>query len=266
MKSLQEIYTSIKNRFFKDTGIDVERGTAIDYFILASSEMLESAHKEIEDNKTPHIYSSLKGSRIDDAAILCGLTRKAEESDNSFLYRLMNWNVSNKASNMTSIESALINLKFCSHVTYVPHTFGCGTATAYVIPKSMDKEGRELAISEVKAVLKDVTSPSTYIEYIIPEIIEVELVCLIKADAADKNEIKKNISDKIVKYINGIAPGDYLEIGEVNKIGISEPNVQYFNVGHLIINKKEVGDVSIIQKVESKLIVSIENINWLEVE
>ena len=266
MKNLQDIYTSIKDRFFKNTGIDVERGTAIDYFILASSEMLESAHKEIEENKTPHIYSSLKGSKIDDAAILCGLARQAGESDKSFLYRLMNWNVANKASNMTSIESALINLKFSSHVTYVPHTFGCGTATAYIIPKNMNEEGVTLAIAEVKSKLKDVTSPSTYIEYIIPEIIEVELVCLIKADATDKNELKKNISNKIVKYINSIAHGDYLEVGEMNKIGISEPNVEYFNVANLIINKKEVGDVSIIQKVESKLIASMENINWLEVE
>lgn len=266
MKNLQEIYTNIKNKFFKDTGIDVERGTAIDYFILASSEMLEDAYKEIDNNKTPHIYSSLKGSKIDDAAILCGLTRQENESDNSFLYRLINWNTSNKASNMTAIETALINLKFCSHVTYVPHTFGCGTATAYIIPKSMDEEGRELAINETKTVLKDVTSPSTYIEYIIPEIIEVELVCLIKADATDKKEIKKNISDKIIKYVNSIAPGDYLEVGEINKIGISEPNIQYFNVGHLIINKKETGDVSIIQKVESKLITSTEKIKWLEVE
>lgn len=266
MKNLQDIYISIKDRFFKNTGIDVERGTAIDYFILASSEMLESAHKEIEENKTPHIYSNLKGSKIDDAAILCGLARQADESDKSFLYRLMNWNVANKASNMTSIESALINLRFSSHVTYVPHTFGCGTATAYIIPKNMNEEGVTLAIAEVKSKLKDVTSPSTYIEYIIPEIIEVELVCLIKADATDKNELKKNISNKIVKYVNGIAPGDYLEVGEINKIGISEPNVEYFNVANLIINKKEVGNVSIIQKVESKLIASMENISWLEVE
>ncbi len=155
MKTMQEIYQNIRNKFFKDTSIDVERGSTIDYYILATSDMISDAHKEIEKNKTPHIYSSLKGEQLDDAAVLVGLTRRPDESDRNFLYRILNWNVSNKASNLTAIETALMDMQFCSHVTYVPHTFGCGTSAAYIIPKNMNEEGKELAIEETKKRLKD---------------------------------------------------------------------------------------------------------------
>lgn len=266
MKSIQKIYEDIKNRFFKDTGIDIERGTAIDYFVLASSNMLEEAHQVIEDNKTPHIYSSLYGERIDDMGILCGVTRKPDESDKNFLYRLLQWNISNKAANSTAIETALMNLKNSSNVTYVPHAFGCGTAAAYIIPKVMDEEGIKLATEEVKDVLADVVSPSTYIEYIIPTVRQVRITCSFKATAADKKAIKDNISSKVVSYINGIAPGNYLEIGHINKIGFEEPNVQYFNVTSLNIDGKEIGEVSVLQKVESKFIITEDNIILVEVE
>lgn len=266
MKSLQEIYSDIRSKFYKSTGIDVERGTTIDYFMLASAEMLEQAHKEIEDNKTPHVFSNLSGSRIDDMAMLCGLTRKADESDRNFLYRLLKWNISNKASNLTAIETALMDLNNCSHVTYVPHTFGCGTATAYIIPKSMDDVTKELAIAETKSALSEVVSPSTFVEYMIPEIREVRMTCLYKATALDKSAIQKNISNKIIEYVNGVEPGQCLEVGYINRIGITEPNVEYFNIANLSINGEEIGDVSILQKVDSKLITSADNMIWMEVE
>lgn len=266
MITLNEIYESIKNKFFNKTSIDVERGTTIDYYLLASSDMLLEAYKEIENNRTPHIYSSLKGEQLDDLAILVGLTRRADESDKNFLYRILSWNISNKASNTTAIETALMDMEYCSNVTYVPHAFGCGTAAAYIIPKVMDDENKALAIAETKQRLRNVTSPSTHIEYLIPTIREVKLKLLINADAADVGAIKDNIESAILEYINGIAPGDYLEIGEINKIGTNEPNVKYFNVAALLINNKEIGAISILQKVESKLIISEEDIIWAEVE
>lgn len=266
MKSIHDIYQNIRNKFFNKTGIDVERGTAIDYYVLASSEMISDAYEEIENNKTPHIYSSLSGEKLDDMAVLVGLTRRADESDKNFLYRILNWNISNKCSNYTAIETALMNMAFSSHATYVPHTFGCGTAAAYIIPKTMSDEGKELAINETKNRLEKVVSPSSYIEYIIPKIVSIKINALIKAKASDIKTIKSNITDKIIKYVNGIAPGDYLEVGEINKIGTNEANVNYFNVGHLFIDDMETGAVSILQKVDSKFLISADDIIWSEVE
>lgn len=265
MKSLQDIYDGIRKKFYDKTSIDVQKGTAIDYFILSSSEMIKEAHQEIEDNKTPHLYTSLSGKNIDELGILCGITRRTDESDKNYLYRVMNWNASNKSSNMTAIESALMDMTYCSNASYIPHAFGCGTAAVYVIPKKMDETGEDNAIAEVKVRLKDVVSPSTYVEYIIPTVVPIKLTCLIKTNSADLDTIKNNISSKVVKYINGIAPGTHLEIGEINKIGISEPNVTYFNVAHFIINGQETGDISALQKIESKFLISESDIEWTEV-
>ena len=125
----------MRDNFRKKTNVEVARGTAIDYFMLSATEMISEAHKEIENNKTPHLYSSLKGQQLDDLALLFGLARRTDESDKNFLYRITKANTSNKTSNYTAIETALMNMQYASHVTYNPHAFGCGTAAAYIIPK-----------------------------------------------------------------------------------------------------------------------------------
>lgn len=266
MKSLQDIYDNINKKFYEKTKIDVERGTAIDYFILGSSDMIKDAYDEIELNRTPHIYSSLSGDRLDDAAMLVGLTRHTDESDSNFMYRFLTWNVSNKASNLTAIENALTGLDYSSHVTYKPLAFGCSTAAAYIIPKEMTDIGKELAIAETKDRLSNVISPSTYVEYLVPRVIPFSIVCLIKTRNADKALIKSNIEKKIIEYVNGIAPGEYLEIGTINDIGNDEQNVIYFNVSSVIVDNVEIGEISLLQKVESKFITSADAINWVEVE
>lgn len=267
MKNFQEIYDSIKKKVYEKTEIDIKQGTVLDYVLLASSEIISEAYKEIEDNKTPHIYTSLEGEKLDDMAILCGLTRKENESDKNFLYRLVNWNTANKSSNLSAIETVLMTLEYSSNVTYVPHAYGCGTSAAYIIPKIMTEENKALAIEETKKALKAVTSPSTYIDYIIPTILDVKLSILFKTDDGDKTSLKNILSKKIADYVNSIAPGDYLEIGQINKIGINENNIDYFNVSAIMINGKEVGDIEILQKIESKFLLSeINSITWVEVE
>ena len=265
MKSINDIYTSIKERFFHKTEIDVERGSAIDMLLLATSEMILEANIEIENNKTPHIYTSLEGKKLDDMAMLCGIYREGNEKDSSLMRRLLNWNISNKASNITAIEDSLLNLSFATHATFIPNTLGCGTASIYIIPKEMSADSNKIAISEVKNKIKNVIDPSTYIEYIIPKIIDVKLVLVMKSTSSDTEAIKHNITDKIIKYVNGIAPGYKFELGEINKIGISESGVEYFIVSNLIIDEKEVADTSVIQDIKNKLITSKENITWMEV-
>ena len=266
MKTKDEIYGGIVTDFYKTSNIDIEQGSVIDSYILASSDMIKDAHQEIEDNKTPHVYTSLTGDKIDDMCVLVGLTRRAEESDKNFLYRFMNWNISNKSSNRTSIETALMDMTYCSNAKHIPLAFGCGTAAIYIIPKIMDEQGTELAITEVKERLKDVVSPSSHIEYIIPDIIPIKLTLLIKSTASDIETLKANIGEKIVEYVNGIAPGEYMEVGYINNIGREENNITYFNTGYLFVNGKETGEVSILQKIKSKFLMSTEDIIWLEVE
>ena len=263
---IKDIYQNIRNKFYNKTGIDVERGSVIDYYMLSISSMMKDAYEEINNNKTPHIYSSLSGDKLDSMGILLGVPRREDESDKNYLYRILNWNISNKASNITAIETALMNMKYSSHVTYTPRVFGCGTSVAYIIPKDMSTETQELAIQEVKDRLKNVISPSTYIEYIIPEEINIKLKLSINTkENIDINNIKTNIENNIIKYINGIAPGEYLEVGTINKIGIEEENVNYFNVNAILINQKEVGSISILQKTESKFLISNSDIIWMEV-
>ena len=253
MKKFDEIYNSLINNFKDKTKLDIAFGSTLDSFYMSTATGIKEAYDEIERNKNPHIYTNLKGSDIDGVGMLVGCLRLPEEDDTSYLYRVLNWNTSNQTSNSTAIETATMNMQFASNVSYVPYTQGVATGTAYIIPKKLDKDTIDKAIKETKERLKKVVSPSSYIQYLVPEILYVDIVAYLSI-YKDEENVKNNISKKFENYINNIAPGDKMEIGQLNKIGINEPNVGYFSISNIIIDNKEIQDIEIIQKLEKKLV------------
>lgn len=263
MKTYNEIYNKIKNSFKKRTKLDIAEGTALDSFTLAAASGIKDAYDEIENNKTPHIYTSLKGRDLDGFGLLVGCTRKAAETDEDYLYRLVRWNKDNQTSNLTAIENALLGLKYANTCKYIPLTCGVGTGSIYIIPKDLSEETCAKAIQEVKEKIRKVSSAQAYIEYVIPEVLDVNIHAYIKV-SRDIENAKVNIRESIKDYINNIKPGEYFKIGEINKIGINTNNVDYFMVSNVIINNEEVFETEIIQKLEEKLIFN--SIIWNEVE
>lgn len=263
MKTLNEIYDSIKSRFFKKTKLDIESGTVIDSYILATSEVAAEAHAQIESNKNPHIFTKLSGDDLDSTGYLVGCPRNPNESDNSYKYRLMQWNISNKAANSTAIDTALMNLKYSSNAKYVPYTQGVGTATIYIIPTSYDLA--EQAVAEVQNRVSKIINPSGYVEWVIPDPDKVTLSVYLRCEEGDEAYIKEQITEQVKDYINNLAPGEYMEIGAINKIGLNQSYVQYFDVANLLINDETINKTRVLQKVESKLLFD-KIIWWMAVE
>ena len=251
MKKVNEIYNSIQETFFNRTKLEIAEGSVIDNFINSVSVGINEAYVEIEEAKNPHIFTKLTGSNIDSMGMLVGCARQPEEDDQTYLYRMINWNTSNQTANKTAIETALTSMTYASNVTYVPLTQGVGTATAYIIPKKL--EDADLAIAETKKRLENIISTGSYVDYVIPKMLPVRLVAYASI-ARDSENVKNNIESKIKDYINNIAPGDKLELGNINRIGINEPNVNYFSVSQVYINNKEYQDISALQKLEDKFL------------
>jgi hypothetical protein len=259
MKTLSEIYDSIVSKFKSKTNLDIYKGSVIDKYTISVSAGIEDAYQEIENNKNPHIYTKLTGSDIDSVGILVGCARMENEDDMTYLYRMLNWNKVNQCSNSTAIEASLLNMNYASNVTFIPYTHGVATGTAYIIPKSLDQQTIDAAIKETKDRLKDITAASSYIEYIVPEILKVQVIAYLSV-YKDESNVKQNIANKFQDYINNIAPGSLLEVGKLNKIGIDETNVSYFSISSVIINGVELQDLNIIQKLEKKFV--FDDITW----
>lgn len=257
MKTIDQIYKNIKDNFFNRTKLEIAEGSTLDNYFNSCAAGIEAAHQEIEDNKNPHIFTKLKGSDIDSMGMLVGCVRRPDEDDSTYLYRMMNWSTINQAANSTAIEGALTSMTYASAVNYVPFTQGVATATAYIIPKKL--EDKDLAIAETKQRLENVVSKGTYVEYLIPKLLPVRFVVYISA-SRDMDNIKKNINNKIQDYVNSIAPGSKLEIGQINKIGINEPNVDYFSVSQIYINGEEFQEIQAMQKLEEKFL--LDEIIW----
>lgn len=263
MKTASEVLADLKERFEKRVQNTIASGSVLDFFNTSVSETLGDVYKEIEANKNPHLWSKLEGDQLDDMGTMLNLPRKTNEADLSYRYRIMDWVLANEASNETAINDALLNTTYASNIEFKTCTKGCGTATCYVIPKDYTTETISNALKEASDIIKKVADPTIYVEYIIPTIRGVQLQIYISvSDDADLDTIKDNIESEVMEYINTIAPKDYLEVGKINKIGINQPNVDYFSVLSMTINDEVTDSIKVLQELDSKLL--FDEIIWTE--
>jgi small-conductance mechanosensitive channel len=83
-------------------------------------------------------------------------------------------------------------------------------------------------------------------------------------DGYDKQTAQNVIKQSVKTYINSIAPGDSLYVGDINRIGLNVEGVEYFNVVQLFNNDEELADFELLQTIQAKFM--LEDIVWWEVE
>ena len=255
MKSFEQIYNDIRNKFYNLTKIDVSKGSIMDMMLKSMSYMLHEVYKLIEKNKQPYIFTKQTGKELDSTGYFLQCPRQADESDENYLYRIMKWTQRNASNNAEAIDDAIKTLSFSSSAKYVPFVDGIGTACVYLIPHQYEDEYIKSAISEAKQVIEKVTSPSTIIEYSIPKPVPVKLVAYLDvAENSDVNYIKQTAIKAIKEYINNIAPGNKLMLGYINNIILNIEGVEYFNVVQVYLNDKESTNFEILQTVSTKML------------
>lgn len=259
------LHTRIKNRFLEMSHVELAPNSVLDNFIYASAEGLNSCYNEILANKTPHIYTQLKGDNLDDLGYLVNCPRYENESDASYLTRLMSWSTNNEACNITAIRNALSNLTYSSHATYVPFVQGTATAAVFLIPKNYDDITIDRAILEATERLSLVVAPDDYIIYQIPNVLSIDISVYIHVEKDyDMRAIKNDIVERIKNYVNDIAIGEHLSYGAINAIGIQTKGVKFFNTNAIFINNTLLNSLSRIQTIKDKFLFN--EISWNEVD
>lgn len=263
VKSSRAIHDDIKQRFEKRTNESFEDNSMIDLYTMAVSDEFANVYTEIEENKTPHVWTSLEGKQLDKAGVGLNCPREPGESDVSYKYRLLNWNLSNEAGNDTAIQTALLNPKWASNIDYIPYTYGCGTATCYVLPKHYTREYIENSLKEAADIIAKKGNSSTYIKYVVPRILGVRLqIVLQPKEGADVDLLKGRIEKKIRDYIDAIPPKEYLETGEIDRLAYSEDDVLSFNLVGIAIDDEFTTKRSILQGISTKML--FDEIDWEE--
>jgi len=82
------------------------------------------------------------------------------------------------------------------------------------------------------------------------------------ADNGDPGSIKRSLEKQIKEYVNNIPPDKYMLLGLINKIGVNEDYVDYFNLLQVFIDGKEQDEIEILQNLEDKYL--LEEIVWNE--
>lgn len=254
MRETAEIHESLIGRLEENLKNEVKPGSMLDMFAYSYAQESEAMYQEIEDNKNPYLFTNTWGEDLDALGYWVNLTRQDGEDDNTYKYRLKDWVFSAEASNTKAISNSLLDLEYASNVDYVPYTHGCGTGTCYVIPTTYEDDVIAAALEEAAKRIKSIVSPSLYVEYIVPTIRAVRLNCFITFGDIDESQVRNTVATKIREYINAIAPGDMLKIGELLRIGLSVTGVEYFNVMAVMIDEEPVTELEIAQELETKLL------------
>lgn len=254
MKETAEIHSSLINHIEDNLNNTVKKGSMLDMVAYSVAEEDRDLYQEIENNKNPHLFTNTWGEDLDSLGYGVNLPRMENEDDNSYKYRLKDWVYSAEASNTKAISNSLLNLEYASNVDYVPKTHGCGTGTCYVIPVTYEDDIITKALEEAAARIKDIVSPSLYVEYIVPTIRAVKLQCFLTTAGVDKEQVRNTIQEKIKDYINAIAPGDFLKIGTLLRLGLSVTGTEYFNVVSVMIDEEPANDLEIVQELETKML------------
>lgn len=263
IKSFEEIYSNIKKTFYSKTKIDVARGTVIDMIMYSISTVLSDIYKYIESNKKPYWFTKQRGEDLDSTGYFLQCPRLPDESDENYFYRIQNWTKRNAASNETAIEEALKTLEYTSGANYVAYTKGIGTATVYLVPNEYEEEYIKKAINEAQSKLSKVISKVSIVDYQVPQPAYIKIVAYLDVkENSDKEYIKRSIEQKVKEYVNQIAPGDRLMLGQINNIGLDMQNVEYFNVVQLYINNEEATSFEVLQTVNKKFL--FEQFIWWE--
>lgn len=242
----------------------IRHGSVVDLYALATSEEFLRTYDEIENAKNPHLYSRLTGKNLDDLGYMLGIIRRTDETDDTMRTRIKDWCLANAKGNSTALRDALLNLEYAANVTYVPRVYGCGTAVAYVLPKEYTKEYIEKALAEARERVSNVASPSLYIEYVVPKVLPVSFsIALGVGDDVDISFVKNLLEYKIQAYVNGIAPKEYMNIGDIERTGLNETSVTYFRILSYSVDNNEQSAIRVAQETETKLL--LDTISWTEV-
>lgn len=263
MKTYDKIKESLDSRFKDRAHRYIRKGSVIDLINSSIAQEMEDAYIEIENARNPHIYTNMSGDNIDRLGYMVNVPRQNNEDDDTYLYRIMNWTNLKAASNNTAINDSLLNLEYASNAQFFPGTYGAGTGTVYVIPNKYEDTIINKALDEAKTRIKDVVDPSAYIEYIVPNVIPVKFLVQVCSVVGDMDYIKASAESQIKDYVNAIAPGEYLIISNINKIGLAIDNVDYFNVSMTYINGGSNANIRFLQQIDTKYI--FDKVIWEEV-
>jgi uncharacterized phage protein gp47/JayE len=260
VRTPEEINKAIQNDFRSLSGKEYRPGSALGLFTDAVARSMGDAYQEIENAKNPHIYTNLAGENLDKMGTFVNVPRELDEDDKSYLHRIMNWTYAKAAANQTAIDDALLNLEYSSNAEYHPGVYGAGTGVVYVIPLEYEEETMNNALEEAKARVKDVISPESYTEFIIPTPKAVTIVAHLETNNGDVDNLHSVIAEKVKTYINALAPGAYMSVGQINKIGLETDNVEFFSVDGLYINNEYTTVTKVMQELETKLL--FQEISW----
>lgn len=260
MKEAAEIHTSLIRRLEENLRDTVKEGSMLDMFAYSVAQEDEGLYQAIEDAKNPHLFTNTWGEDLDSLGFWVNLPRMENEDDNTYKFRLKDWVFAAEASNTTAISNALLEPEYASNIDYVPMTHGCGTGTCYVIPKTYEDDVIIAALEEAAARIKTVVSPSLYVEYIVPKIRAVRLQCFLATEGVDPAQVQAEIAAKIKEYINGIAPGDFLKVGTLLRLGLAVTGTEYFNVVTMLIDEEPATELEVVQELETKFL--FDEISW----
>ena len=240
-KTLEELNEKSFKRL-EEEGINSSPGSIARLFLSIINEDFSEAYESLQTYHVQHLLSTSEGEYVDHIGAILNCTRRPEESDGDYKYRISKQTLSLEKANETALRLSILAVEGVQDVVLQPYSHGPGTFSALLI-LDPDVQDSILIKAKVEASLKNTAAYGTkfHIYEPIPKFIKLKLKLhtepLSTSDFTDLIFLLKN---ELTQFLNGQKIGEEFNAQELTKIVLNaDKRIKRFSALSFSLNDEE---------------------------
>ena len=198
-------------------GFSTTPGSVAKLFADIINKNIADFYKTLSVNHMQSFVTTATGTYLDAIGTMLNCSRKVDESDDDYRKRICHQTLSLAKANGTSIRLAVLSIDGVEDVVIKKYSHGPGSLT--IVPVTSDISVNR--ISEVEEAISDVVSCGEKIIIKSPTYkyvkFNINLSVSSTVDDVDKQNIKTEVRQAIMKYINSLRIGEPIMINELTQ-------------------------------------------------
>lgn len=198
-------------------GFSTTPGSIAKLFADIINKNISDFYETLSVNHMQSFVTTATGTYLDSIGAMLNCTRKEEELDDDYRKRICHQTLSLAKANETSIRLAVLSVDDIEDVVLKKYSHGPGSLT--IVPITSDITINK--ISEVEDAISDIVSCGEKVIIKSPTYkyvkINVNLSISLSIDDVQKQNIKTEVRQAIMKYINALRIGEPIMINELTQ-------------------------------------------------
>lgn len=228
------------DKLLNESGFSTTPGSIAKLFTDIINKNISNFYDTLTVNHMQSFVTTASGVYLDSIGTMLNCYRKEDEKDDDFRKRICHQTLSLSKANETAIRLAILSVENIEDVVLKKYSHGPGSLTIVPICKDITIN----KISEVEEAISDVVSCGEKVIIKSPSYkyikININLSISLSTDDVQKQNIKTEVRQAILKYINSLRIGEPIMINELTQriMQVDDRIINYSCDSFSINNKK----------------------------